>query len=90
MLADWRRFSASGGGNVGILGDIAFVVLAIGGYALIVVVLFVIVRSAVRSALGPRKRLEEDFAVDVLRGRFARGEISAEEFEEGKRILGVR
>jgi uncharacterized membrane protein len=38
--------------------------------------------------LGPRRRLEAEFGLEVLRARLARGEISQAEFEQAKRALG--
>jgi uncharacterized membrane protein len=49
-------------------------------------ILFVVLRRSDRSMpgmLGPSP-------LGILRERLARGEISEQEFEEGKRLLGVR
>lgn len=40
---------------------------------------------AIRSFTGPRRH--DDDAVDTLRARFARGEISQEEFDKTRRAL---
>lgn len=39
------------------------------------------------SARGKKGRSGEDRALEILRERFARGEISQEEFDERKRVL---
>lgn len=39
-------------------------------------------------AIGPRRRLESAMGRQALRARRARGEISADEFEQGKNLLG--
>lgn len=54
----------------------------------LVFALFFVVTRGTRAVLGPRRRLEEEFGLDVLRGRLARGEISQAEFEQAKRALG--
>lgn len=54
----------------------------------IVLLLFVAIRWGTRVLLGPRSRLEEELALEVLRGRLARGEISEEEFTLARRALG--
>lgn len=53
-----------------------------------VFLLFFAITRATRAVFGPRRRLEEDLALEVLRGRLARGEISSEEFVVARRILG--
>lgn len=53
-----------------------------------VAVLFVLFQRGARAAFGPRRRLEEDLGVDVLRHRLARGEITRRDFEDAKRTLG--
>lgn len=44
---------------------------------------------AVRALLGPGKASSRDAALEVLRERYARGEISPEEFEARKRDLAA-
>jgi uncharacterized membrane protein len=56
-------------------------------FALVFALFFVITRET-RAILGPRRRLEAEIGLDVLRARLARGEISQAEFEQGKRALG--
>ena len=54
----------------------------------LVFALFFVITRGTRAILGPRRRLEEDLGLEVLRTRLARGEISQAEFEQGKRALG--
>ena len=50
--------------------------------------LFWAITGGTRRILGPRRRLERDMALEVLRGRLARGEITQAEYDEALRILG--
>ena len=54
----------------------------------LVVALFFVITRGTRAVLGPRRRLEEELGLEVLRTRLARGEISQAEFEQAKRALG--
>lgn len=54
----------------------------------LILALFIVITRGTRAILGPRRRLEEELGLEVLRGRLARGEISQAEFEQGKRALG--
>lgn len=69
------------GGALGWVGTVIFIGLLV---ALIVVVVWSVVRVTGQSQ-GPRS----DTSLDILRERFARGEISQAEFEEAKRVLGL-
>lgn len=71
-----------------ILGSLgAFAVLAV-LFALALPLLIVwLLISLVRNADGPR-RPPRDPAVEELRVRFARGEITEADFEQGMRLLG--
>jgi uncharacterized membrane protein len=54
----------------------------------IVVALFWAITRITRGMAGPSRRLERDLGLDVLRARRDRGEITDEEFEVGRRLLG--
>ena len=54
-----------------------------------VVGLFFLVTRGTRAILGPRRRLEEGLGLEVLRRRLASGEISGEQFDQGKQALGL-
>lgn len=56
-------------------------------FALVFALYFLITRGT-RAILGPRRRLEEELGLEVLRTRLAQGEISEAEFEQAKRALG--
>ena len=58
-------------------------------FALVVAILFFVITRGVRVVLGPRRRLEEEVSVSLLRGRLARGEISQDEFDQAARIVGA-
>jgi len=51
--------------------------------------LFFMITRGTRTLLGPSRRLEAELGLDALRARLARGEITAQEFEQAKRALGV-
>jgi uncharacterized membrane protein len=50
--------------------------------------LFVVITRGTRMLFGSRRRLEAEMGLDALRARLARGEITAQEFEQAKRALG--
>lgn len=54
-------------------------------WAVIVILIVLVVRSMIRGGAGQQP--EQRDPLDVLRERYARGEISTEEFEERKRVL---
>jgi uncharacterized membrane protein len=49
--------------------------------------LFLLITRGTRAILGPRRRLEEELGLEVLRTRLARGEISQTEFEQARRAI---
>ena len=51
--------------------------------------LFFLITRGTKAILGPRRRLEEDLGLEVLRSRLARGEITQAEFDQAKRALGA-
>ncbi len=55
-----------------------------------VVLLIWAVTSMTRAAGSSRDTTHRTEPLDILRERFARGEITKEEFEEAKRTLGYR
>lgn len=50
--------------------------------------LFFLITRGTKAILGPRRRLEEDLGLGVLRSRLARGAITQAEFDQAKRALG--
>ncbi|MEW6224630.1 MAG: SHOCT domain-containing protein [Chloroflexota bacterium] len=55
----------------------------------LVLALFVAVRLLARGLFGRDRRLERAVGLEVLDARLARGEITREEYEQGKRALGA-
>ncbi len=53
------------------------------------VVAFVLIVWLVVQAAAPRREPQIDAAAEVLRGRLARGEITADEYEQTRRTLGL-
>lgn len=78
-MMDWG-YGMGLGGWLWMLGGLALVVAA-------VVLIVWAVANASRRVDGPTGR-GQPAPLDILRERYARGEISAEEFEQAKRILG--
>jgi putative membrane protein len=66
--------------------------MGLGGWAWMVlgIVLLVLIVWALVSALGGRDRTPTDDAGQILRSRFARGEITEQEYEQARRLLGVK
>ena len=54
------------------------------GIVLIVIVVWVLV-----SAVAGRERTSADDAAQILKARFARGEITQAEYEQARRLLGI-
>jgi len=77
-MMDWGY---GGMGWVGIILMVAFWV------AVIVGIVFLIRWVVVSTSGGSHPGKSEDSALDILRKRYARGEINKEEFEEKKRDL---
>jgi uncharacterized membrane protein len=65
------------------------VVLATVIFLVVVLALFFVITRGTRMLFGPRRRLEAEMGLDALRARLARGEITAQEFEQAKRALGA-
>lgn len=59
-------------------------------WLVLVVVIVTGVAWLVVSFLGSRGRSSRDEAAETLRARFAKGEISAEEYEQARRVLGIK
>ena len=53
------------------------------------VVLLVVIVWAVVAAIPGRDRRPVDDASEILKARFARGEISRQEYEQARRLLGI-
>ena len=72
-----------GGHGLWFLGPIMMIILL----ALLVAGVVLIVRWLGGSDAG-RRGASDDAALDILKQRFARGEIDREEFEDRRRVLG--
>ncbi len=57
-------------------------------FALVFALFFTIVRVT-RAIMGPRRRLEAELGDEVLQRRFARGEITRDEYMQARRSLGL-
>lgn len=85
-IPDHPHFWGGGGGwGYMIFGPLMMIVFV----AAIVVVAVLLVRWLAGGSTGPAAPLERKAALDILRERFARGEIDKEEFEERKRLLSA-
>lgn len=65
--------------------------MGLGGWLWMIlgVVLLVAIVWAVVAAIPGRDRPAADDSAQILRARFARGEISQEEYEQARRLLGI-
>ena len=54
-----------------------------------VVLIVVVVWALVAAATPDRDRREAVDAAQILKGRFARGEITQAEYEQARRLLGI-
>jgi putative membrane protein len=65
--------------------------MGLGGWLWMVLaaVLLVVIVWAVVSAIPGRDHRLVDDAAQILKARFARGEISNEEYEQARRLLGI-
>lgn len=56
-------------------------------WGLVIAGIVVLLRWALRNGAHGERRTEEGRALDILRERYARGEIDVEEFKERKQVL---
>lgn len=77
MDFDW----AGGGGGLWMLGGLLLMV------GVIVLVVWAVTRSS-RAGGSPNQEPSRPSPSDLLRERFARGEITEQEFEQAKKALG--
>lgn len=90
-LAQWRGYGGWGmgpgmmGWGMGWLMPIIMVAFWI---AVIVGIVFLIRWLVVSTGAGGRRVTSEDSALEILKRRYARGEIEKEEFEEKRKSLG--
>ena len=65
--------------------------MGLGGWLWMIlgIVLLVVIVWAVVAAIPGRDRPAADDAAQVLKSRFARGEITSDEFEQARRLLGI-
>jgi putative membrane protein len=69
-------------------GPIGWLAMAI-SMVLFLVVIVAVAWAVIRLA-APSQAPRTDASLETLRERFARGEVSQSEFEEAKRILGLK
>jgi putative membrane protein len=65
-------------------------VAAIAGLVLVTLIVVIAVWATTRMMTPRNPSTPADASLQILRERFARGEISQAEFEEAKRVLGLR
>jgi uncharacterized membrane protein len=65
--------------------------MGLGGWLWMVVglVLMVVIVWALVSAVSSRDRPAVEDAAQILKARFARGEITEQEYEQARRLLGI-
>lgn len=65
--------------------------MGVGGWLwmILAVILIVAIVWVLVTAVGGRDRSPADDAAQILKARFARGEISQAEYEQGRHLLGI-
>jgi putative membrane protein len=90
-LAQWRGYGEHmGPGMMGWgygMGWVGMILMAAFWIAVIVGIVFLIRWLVISTAAGGRTAKIEDSALEILKRRYARGEVNKEEFEEKKKDL---
>jgi putative membrane protein len=90
-LAQWRGYGGHmGQGMMGWgygMGWVGMILMAAFWIAVIVGIIFLIRWLVISTGTGGRAAKSEDSALEILKRRYARGEINKEEFEEKKKDL---
>lgn len=76
------------GWGYGMMGWFGMILMAAFWIVIIVGIIFLIRWVAHSTGSGNRKNYPDDSPLEILRKRYARGEIKKEEFEEKKKDLG--
>jgi putative membrane protein len=84
-LAQWRDYGWQMGW--GMMGWFAPVMMVVFWVAVIVAIVFLVRWLAASGGAASRTSRSEDSALEILKKRYARGEINKEEFEEKKKDL---
>lgn len=70
-------------------GWVGMIIMSVFWLGLLGVIVFAVVKLiGTSSQAGPSPSKTEDQAMALLRARFARGEITADEFDQARRTLG--
>ena len=90
IFVQWHRYEWDmGPGMIGWgFGWGWYIVMVAFWIAVIMGIVFLAQRISKKSVSG-HERMKEDSALEILKKRYARGEISKEEFEEKKRDLEI-
>ncbi len=83
MIGYWNGYETYG--NMGGWGPIGFLVMIVFWALVIALVIVVLKRFANNEGIFPINRRSS--ALDLLKERYAKGEIDTEEYEERKKIL---
>ena len=84
--SDWGHGPGMMGWGYG-MGWIGMIFMAVFWIAVIVGIIFLIRWLVISTRTEDHKARHEDSAIEILRKRYARGEINKEEFEEKKKDL---
>jgi putative membrane protein len=85
-LADYRNYCQWGMGP-GIMGGFGFLFVIVFWVLIVVLIILLIRRLISSSPTRPASPQPEDSALEILKKRYARGEINKEEFEAKKKDL---
>jgi putative membrane protein len=90
ILAQWGGYGPGMGPGMGWgygMGGFGSIIMLVFWIAVIVGIIFLVRWLVISTRAGGHSVRSEDSALEILKRRYARGEIDKEEFEEKRRLL---
>jgi putative membrane protein len=90
ILAQWGGYGYGMGPGMGWgygMGGFGGIIMLVFGVAVIVGIIFLVRWLVISTGASGRSAGSEDSALEILKRRYARGEIEKEEFEEKRKLL---